>query len=161
MYIHKHKVFMSMLIIVSVNVLSHMYWPSCVHYQGIWWNFFYYIDFFLLCFQNFELHWWFISCSLMSGEGLKWCYNLCPIWLLSLEDWLWVCEWYHFQQYFSYIVAIRFIGWANWWTQRKTTNKPQVANPLYHIKFYKVHIRLTRVRNQTDNFIGDSKGLHW
>jgi hypothetical protein len=35
---------------------------------------------------------------------------------------------YHFQQYFSYIVAVSFIGGGNQSTQKKRTDQPQVTD---------------------------------
>ena len=42
----------------------------------------------------------------------------------------------HFQQYFSYIVAISFIGGANRKTSEKTTELSQVTDKRYHILLY-------------------------
>ena len=42
-----------------------------------------------------------------------------------------------FQQYFSYIVAVSFIGGGN---QRKTTDLLQVKDKFYHIMLYRVHL---------------------
>ena len=39
----------------------------------------------------------------------------------------------HFQQYFSYIVAVSFIGEGNHWTRKKPTDLSQVTVKLYHI----------------------------
>ena len=40
--------------------------------------------------------------------------------------------WRHFQQYFSYIVAVSFIGGGN----RRTTDLSQVSDKLYHIMLH-------------------------
>ena len=46
----------------------------------------------------------------------------------------------HFQHYFSYIVAISFIGGGNRSTRRKTTDLPQVTDKLYLINLYRVQL---------------------
>jgi hypothetical protein len=74
-----------------------------------------------------------------------------------LVGWLvvWLVGWFygaqrHFQQYFSYIVAVSFIGGGNWSTRRK---------PLTcHNNVVSSTARLSRV--QTHNVSGDRHRLH-
>jgi hypothetical protein len=61
----------------------------------------------------------------------------------------------HFQQYFSYIVAVRFIGGGNRRTQRK---QPRVASHWQTLSHNGVHLAVFAI--WTHNISGESHWLH-
>ena len=50
-----------------------------------------------------------------------------------------------FQQYFSYIMAVSFIGGGNRSTE-KTNDLSQVTDDIYHIMLYSVHLAKSKIR---------------
>ena len=48
------------------------------------------------------------------------------------------CYGYDFQQYFSYIMSVSFIGGGNQSTRRKPLTCRKVTDKLYHIMLYRV-----------------------
>jgi hypothetical protein len=61
----------------------------------------------------------------------------------------------NFQQYFSYTVAVSFIGG---WNRKKITYQPDVIDKLDHINLYRVHVATSGIR--TRNVSGDKHWFH-
>jgi len=61
-------------------------------------------------------------------------------------------------QYFSYIVAVSFIGVRKPEYLEKNIDLSQVTDKLYHIMLDRVHITMNRVL--THNFSGDRHRFH-
>ena len=51
----------------------------------------------------------------------------------------------HFQQHFSCIMAVRFIGGGNQSTWKKPSDLLQVTNKLYHIMLHQVQLTISRI----------------
>ena len=69
-----------------------------------------------------------------------------------------------FQQYFSYIVAVRFIGDGNRSSRRNLPNLPQVTDKLYHIIMYRVDLawafELTTLVAICADYIGSCNSIY-
>ena len=74
-------------------------------------------------------------------------------------DWLVYGVYGHFQQCFSYIVAVSFLGGRKPGYPEKTTDLLQVTDKLDHIMLNRVHLAMSGI--QTHNFSCNRHWLYW